>query len=113
MKTLGNFKRGDSFAFYANLKDTVTGDAIDLPVENIRCQVRNASNKLYSTLSIHKDEIVAGKYLFYATREVTQTWPASITGVLLYIDVEIIMNDVTTSTETFTVNILQDVTKVV
>ena len=111
MKTLGNFKRGDSFAFYANLTDKATGDPIDIDANLIMCQVRNSTGKLYATLDVSKHAEIAGRYLFQTTRTVTSTWPASQMGVLLYVDIQFTLNDVTSSTETFSVNVMQDVTK--
>ena len=113
MKSLGNFKRGDTFAFYANLTDKSTGEKITYDVSAFKAQVRNPQGKLYGTLTVAKNELVVGQYLFSTTSEVTSTWPATIDGVELHIDIEITVNEVKTSSETFSVIVKQDVTQAV
>jgi hypothetical protein len=110
MKTLGSFKRGDTFAFYADLKDKSTGDIIDIDASLVASQVRNANGKLFAELSVTKHATIPGRYLFQTTAAVTSLWPASMDGVLLYIDIAFIVDSVTSSTETFSVNVLTDIT---
>lgn len=111
MKSLGQFKRGDSFAFYANITDKATGNPVDTDVSNLKSQVRNPLGKLYATLTVSKSSTVVGRYFFQATKEVTALWPASNNGVELHIDVEISLVGVASSTETFSIIVLTDVTK--
>ena len=111
MKSLGDFKRGDTFAFYANLKDKSTGLPIDVGAEFVKSQIRSPQGKIYASLLVSKNSLVEGQYLFQASSIVTKTWPASVNGVELHIDIEFIVDGKTSSTETFNVIVKQDVTK--
>lgn len=111
MKSLGSFKRGDTFAFYAILKDKSTGELIDVGAEFIRSQVRSPQGKIYASLMVSKNSLVQGQYLFQTTNAVTEKWPASENGVELHIDIEFVIDEVVSSTETFSVIVKQDVTQ--
>lgn len=108
IKSLGKFKRGDTFAFYAKLKDKNTGEPVNVEAEKIKSQVRNSNGILYAELEVtsHPDIEQLGTYLFKANSSITKEWPSST----LYIDIEITDNDITYSSETFSVSIIKDVT---
>lgn len=109
IKSLGKFKRGDTFAFYAKLKDKNTGEPVNVEAEKIKSQVRNSNGVLYAELEVtsHSDPEQLGMYLFKAPAIITKDWPSST----LYIDIEITDNDIIYSSETFSVTIVKDVTK--
>ncbi len=109
IKSLGKFKCGDTFAFYAKLKDKNTAEPLIIEPDKIKSQVRNNNGVLYAELIVtsHPDETQIGTYLFKAPAIITKNWPPSV----LYIDIEIKDNDTVYSSETFSVTIVKDVTK--
>lgn len=96
------FKRGDTLAFYASLKDS-EGAYLDYDVSKMKCQLRTRQGKLVDTLNITKTE-TTGKYLVRATD--TTKYPIE----KLYSDIEITDNDITTSSSTFEIEIKRDYT---
>ena len=103
MKKLRPIKRGDTFAFYADIKDA-EGSPIEISAQNIRCQFRDNSDKLVSELTTSATD-TPGKYLF--TEESTGSWPVGI----LQSDIELTIDGVITSSETFSISVEKDVTR--
>lgn len=108
IKSLGKFKRGDTFAFYAKLKDKNTGEPVIVSADKIKSQVRNNNGILYANLIVLENEGQPGTYLFRANAEITKDWPPSST---LYIDIEITNEELVYSSETFSVEVEKDVTR--
>lgn len=104
--SIGAFKRGDQFGFYATLKD---GDGAPLTIDatDVRSQVRDADDRLYATLDVRKHPDTVGTYLFSAEGTVTQRWPVAT----LYIDIEMTLDGAPSSTATFTVTVVKDITR--
>jgi hypothetical protein len=104
MKQLGEFKRGDTFAFFANIKDgeenPITGAA-----SKLRCQVRDSLDNLKAELTITEEIGTPGKYLFMALD--TSNWP--ITTITM--DIQFNDEGIITSSETISAVILKDVTR--
>ena len=92
-------KRGDTFAFYANFKD-LEGDPI--AYDNIACQIRKPNGVLIDELTIAPTATV-GRYLF--TAGVTDEWPITTPES----DIHVIVNGVVISSETFTIEVIKDV----
>lgn len=103
MQTLKSFKRGDTFAFYANLLNSV-GEPYGGDAANLSCQVRDSQDALIATLTITATEVV-GKYLFQASS--TDLWPLGV----LYTDIEINEDGIISSSETIAIPIEKDVTR--
>jgi len=106
MTSLGKMKRGDTFSFYAKIKDA-SGDPLALAADKITSQVRGSSgDTLYADLTVAESATV-GTYLFTALPVVTVLWPD---GEKLLIDIQMDDDDVISSTETFSVKVLKDIT---
>jgi hypothetical protein len=107
MKTLPQFKRGDSFALSCIYK--LDGVASSLVGMSIASQIRTVSNDLIATLAYAPDaDQVAhpGLFSLIATSG-TAAWP--IEG--LRCDIQITKAGVITSSDTFLVPIVQDITQ--
>lgn len=98
-----SFKRGDTFAFYANI--TIDGTTpLVTNVANIRSQIRTTTNTLISELVVTATA-TQGEYLFKAG--VTDAWGIGIHNL----DIEITIDDVISSSDTILIEVLKDVTK--
>lgn len=103
MLHLGNIKRGDTFAFYANLTDS-TGTPVDIEASKIKCQVRDRRDVLIAELSVTATE-TEGKYLL-TTQHDTEDWPVET----LYMDIQITDGDAVNSSETINFIVEKDIT---
>ena len=104
MKTLPNFKRGDTFAFIATIRDQI-GDPITGVSANLRSQVRDKMGFKYADLSVSETE-TPGSYLFQV--QDTTSWPADTS---IYTDIEYTDGQGTiTSSETIEIPVVKDVT---
>lgn len=100
-------KRGDTFAFYANMTDG-TGAALVTDVANISSQVRDTLYKLIAELTVATTE-TPGRYLF--TAPPTDDWPAEIRGwATLYMDIQLNIGGQVSSSETVEIRVKKDVT---
>lgn len=97
-KLLGQFKTGDHFAFYADMPE-YTGELAD-----VKCQVRNSADVLIADLTVTKDASIDGRYIFSAGNI---NW-APGTYVM---DIQTTKDGLASSTETFSVKILKDITR--
>ena len=96
-------KRGDTFAFTAAFEENsapVTGIA-----EKLMSQVRDPFDKKIADLQIAETS-TPGTYLL-KTDEPTADWPEG----QIYCDIQYSENDVVTSSETFSINVIKDVTR--
>lgn len=110
MQSIGTLKRGDTFAFCAQLTDT-NGDPL-LDAENkLRSQVRTAKDVLLAELTITAytnpitQLLVEGAYVFISVED-TSDWP---TGKV-YFDIQYTNNNIVVSTETVFITIVADIT---
>lgn len=98
-----SFKRGDTFAFYANI--TIDGTTpLVTSVANIRSQVRTTTNALIDELVV-TTTATQGEYLL--TAGATDTWGVGVHNL----DIEITIDGVISSSDTILVEVLKDVTK--
>lgn len=103
MKSLGKIKRGDTFSFTAQLKDSISGDLLSGIADNLRCQGRTKSDRLVTEMTI--SELDSGAYLFAAPT--TDNWSA---GFPIFFDIEYAKDGITSSSETFFVDVEADIT---
>jgi len=96
------FKRGDTLAFYASLKDS-DGNLLDYDIAKMKCQLRTRNGRLVDELNITETETL-GKYLLRSAD--TSKYPIE----KLYSDIEITDNDIKTSSSTFEIEIKRDYT---
>lgn len=99
----GRLKRGDTFSFCVQVVDD--GDTpISGIASKLRAQVRKEDDTLISELEISETE-TAGVYLFRHEGS-TQSWPLD----KLIVDWEYRDNDIITSSDTFYITVVRDVT---
>jgi len=102
-QSLGEQKRGDYFAFYADLTDASLAPIV-LSADLISSQIRDRVGTLIDDLEISTDS-VPGRYLI--EKGDTKSWPIGD----LEIDIEMLIDGKPLSTPTFTVKIVRDVTQ--
>ena len=96
-------KRGDTFAFYANI--TIDGTTpLVTEVENIRSQIRTAVGALVADLTITTTANL-GEYLFKSTT--TEDWAIGTHQM----DIEINIDGFISSSDTIFVEVSKDVTR--
>ena len=104
MESIGDRKRGDTLSFYAAITDVETGKPVVTDISNIKSQIRTRMGKLIDSFIISSTD-TEGKY--FLRSEDTSKYPIGTHEI----DIQITDNDVTISTETFTITIVQDVTQ--
>jgi hypothetical protein len=105
MKTLRH-KRGDTFIAACVRRHPVTGAVLDITSTTIQAQVRRGS--FVATLSVAVTSAAAGEYTLSATAAQTASWPA---GGLAVCDVQYSDAGVVASSDTFMIEIVEDVTQ--
>ena len=103
MDVFRTIKRGETFAFYANITDDGGAPVIGL-ADKLRSQIRTSIDELVTELTVTESQ-VPGQYLFEAGP--TDTWPVST----LYIDIRKDNNGRKTSSPTFKIICEKEVTK--
>lgn len=96
-----DMKRGESFSYEAEI--IVDGVLTDIPVENLRSQVKTKVGKLLGECSVVR--ISTGKYRFFIND--TDEWPVGD----IEFDFDITTDGITTSSPTFTKKVLKDITR--
>lgn len=105
MQTLGTIKRGDSFSFTAELKDSVTSAALTGIADKLKCQGRRYTyDTLITELTITETETL-GTYLFSAAS--TADW---VVGWKIAFDIEYTSDGKVSSSETFLADVEADIT---
>ena len=105
INSIGEIKRGDYFAFTADIADDVTGDPLIGAAELLRCQGRYPSGMLAAEMTISETS-TPGTYLFEAPS--TDAW---IPNTTINFDIEYDGGiDEPSSTDTFSVSVLEDIT---
>lgn len=103
MQTFKTLKRGETFAFYANITDDGGAPVIGL-ADKLRSQIRTSLDELVAELTVTETQ-VPGQYLFEAGP--TDTWPVGT----LYIDIRKYNGGRITSSPTFRIVVEREVTK--
>lgn len=101
-------KRGDTFEVVCTYKDT-TGTPTNLTSIDIKSQIRNVKGELLSELTVTKldQTLNPGKFTLGASASTTQLW----TTETFYWDIQYTSSGVVTSTETMTIEVVQDQTR--
>lgn len=100
-------KRGDTFAFYADIKDN-DGSPLVTNIGNIRSQIRDTSYQLVTELKVTATG-TNGRYLFKA--DSTDTWPNYTWGEnTLLMDIELSIDGSISSSDTVEIKVIKDVT---
>lgn len=101
-----NHKRGDTF----QLSCTVENEGVPVDITNITiaAQVRRPDDELLQDLTVTKTDATNGAFTLGATAAETETWEV----VRYQCDIELTeANGEVNSTETFTINVLKDITR--
>lgn len=102
-------KRGDTFAFYANITDEL-GQPLITDIANLKSQIRDKKYVLITELTIATTEI-AGQYLFTAPN--TDEWlKIGWSSNTLIMDIEMNVGGAVTSSDTIEIEVIKDVTTV-
>ena len=100
-------KRGDTFAFYANMTDEL-GQPLVTDIANITSQIRDSAYQLICDLTVAVTE-TPGRYLFTVLS--TDEWPSEIWGsVKLLMDIQINVGGQINSSDTVPIYVTKDVT---
>jgi len=103
-KSIGEFKRGDTFALHCTYKLDSIPASVDLI--DIKCQIREKNGNLIAVLDVHKLDQKTNAGEFSLTAKETEIWP--ITTALC--DIEYSDGEFVNSSETFFIEILRDIT---
>jgi len=103
MQTFKTLKRGETFAFYANITDD-DGMPVTSMADKLRSQIRTSLDGLVAELTVTETQ-VPGQYLFEAGP--TDTWPVGT----LYIDIRKYNGGRITSSPTFKIICEREITK--
>jgi hypothetical protein len=99
-------KRGDTFELTLTLEND--GNAVDITNFTIASQIRQQDDTLVQALTVTKIDPVNGQFTLTAVDTSTDDWPIAN----LEVDVEFIEADGTvSSSETFNINVLKDITR--
>ncbi len=105
MATL-NHKRGDTFDFLFTAE--VSGVALDLTGYTITSQARGSDDSVLQTFTVTITDAANGQFTITATDAETELW----TPATYSMDIEFVDGSGTViSTETFTLNVIADVTR--
>lgn len=99
-------KRGDTFELSCTLENE--GVAVDITNFTITSQVRGSDDVLLQALTVTKTSATDGEFTLTATSTQTESW-----GVQKYLaDIEFIeANGEVNSSQTFTIDVLKDITR--
>lgn len=104
MKSITNFKRGDTFSLACVYK--VDGVATSVTAFDIDSQLRDSKDNLIQTLTVTKLP-GTGSFTLTATATDTTNWPVSV----LKCDLQFSESGTVRSTETFNVVVVNEITK--
>ena len=104
MINLGECKIGNTFSFYANIKDPKTNLPLIGKASKLKSQIRDHLDNLMAELTITETD-TQGQYLF--STNATDNWDIGICNV----DIKYEENGIRSSTDTFQVTIIPSVTK--
>ena len=100
-------KRGDTFAFYANMTDEL-GQPLITDIANLKSQIRDKNDLLIEELIISTTGI-EGQYLFNATD--TNVWLPQGQNIKNFVmDIEMSTGGIISSSDTINIEVTKDVT---
>lgn len=104
MKAIKNFKRGDTMLLTVTYK--VDGVPTSVTSIDIESQVRRKNGELIATMTVTK-LVGTGQFTLAPTVADTSNWPID----LLYCDIQFSQSGNIRSTETFGINVSEEITK--
>jgi len=100
-------KRGDTFFLSSSLEQD--GNPIDISTWIISCQARKTDDTLVQDFTVTVTDAASGDFTISATDAETELWPIGT----LEVDIEFIeAGPVVSSTETFFISVVKDITRV-
>lgn len=101
-------KKGDTFTLICVWKDAL-GVPVDLSTYSIASQVR--STKFVDNLSVTVIDAANGKFSVSRSAADTSSWPVSNSVSRVFCDIQFTKGSIVTSSETFEVIVLEDITQ--
>lgn len=106
MKTI-NFKRGDTLAIACTRKNSV-GAPVNITGMTILSKVRNGAFE--DSLVVNVTDAAAGEFTLSRSAANTAAWPLTADGSIMRCDVEFTDGSNVNSSETFAINVIEDIT---
>lgn len=101
-------KRGDTLSLTCTWVDS-TDTPIDITSYTVESKVK--ATNFTDTLTVTKTDPTNGEFVLSATATATESWPVSEgKASYLFCDVQFTLSGVVTSTETFQIVVLEDIT---
>ena len=101
-----NHKRGDTFELTCSLENG--GTDVDITGWTVAAQLRQTDDTLVQALTVTVTDAAAGEFKITAANTETDDWPVAA----LDVDVEFTESDGSvSSTDTFTINVIKDITR--
>jgi hypothetical protein len=103
-----NFKRGDTFSLDCTRKDS-GGTAINLTGYTITSSVKMGGS-FSDTLTVTVTNAAAGQFTLTKAAANTASWPISTDDSPLLCDVQFVLSGTVKSSETFEIDVVEDIT---
>ena len=103
-----NFKRGDTFSLECTRKDS-SGVPINLTGYTITSTAK-VGTSFSDVLTVTIINAAAGIFTLTETATNTAAWPISSDASIMYCDVQFVLSGVVKSSETFVINVIEDIT---
>lgn len=102
-----DFKRGDTLSLSCARKDSL-GAAVNLTGVTITSSVKMGA--FTDTLTVTVTNAAGGLFTLTRAAASTALWPVSSDASIMYCDVQFIASGVTRSSDTFIINVIEDIT---
>lgn len=103
-----NFKRGDTFSLLCTRQDSA-GAPVNLTGYTITSTAR-VGTSFSDILTVTITSAAAGQFTLSETAANTANWPISSDASIMYCDVQFVFSGVVKSSETFIINVIEDIT---
>lgn len=101
-----NHKRGDTFELTCSLENG--GNDVNITGWTVAAQLRQSDDTLVQSLTVTVTDAAAGEFTITAANTETDDWPIAA----LEVDVEFTETDGSvSSSDTFTINVIKDITR--
>lgn len=108
MIQLNSIKKGKPYSFIFRLRNTTTDALITGIAEDLRSQARYQNGNLAGEFTISESNTSAGTYIFSLADTITDDLT---TDEILYVDVEVTLNDVPQMSDIFFIRVEEAITR--